>query len=369
MLLLKFVSSRGREIGTLNWYAIHPTSMAQYNEFISGDNKGYASYLLEQDHGTNPYTAAPTYVAAFANANCGDVSGNLRLGDIGLFLRDAIRTHFDARNLAGHIREGDDLGLEQGRKPGADALHVLRNAVRGIRGRLHDPLAHGIGQVETGVVVALLEQVHDPQVLPGPAKAAEIAQVRAAPAVEPGGHQVVQRPRAGASERRLAEIVGQRDRLDQVFAQAQSTPDRAGELRHLQRVGQTIATVVLVLGQQSDERFLSQPAERTAVDHPVPVTLESGSVRHGAAFRRQRVASGRARGAHRPGSEPGVLLLLEPGLKGSGHGALPGVGPRAVRNEHGTAHRTPLRSAAATGRRTRSVPCLPWPAAGIVSGR
>jgi neutral ceramidase len=78
MLLLKFVSSRGREIGTLNWYAIHPTSMAQENEFISGDNKGYASYLMERDHGTDPYTPLNTYVAAFCNANCGDVSGNLR---------------------------------------------------------------------------------------------------------------------------------------------------------------------------------------------------------------------------------------------------------------------------------------------------
>jgi neutral ceramidase len=78
MLLLKFVSSRGREIGSLNWYAIHTTSMAQYNELISGDNKGYASYLMERDKGTNPYSTVPTYVAAFANANCGDVSGNVR---------------------------------------------------------------------------------------------------------------------------------------------------------------------------------------------------------------------------------------------------------------------------------------------------
>ena len=78
MTLLKFVSSRGRELGTLNWFAIHTTNLGQENEFISGDNKGYASYLLERDKGTNPYTTAPTYIAGFANANCGDISANVR---------------------------------------------------------------------------------------------------------------------------------------------------------------------------------------------------------------------------------------------------------------------------------------------------
>ena len=37
MLLLKFVSSRGRVLGTLNWFAIHTTCLGQENEFISGD--------------------------------------------------------------------------------------------------------------------------------------------------------------------------------------------------------------------------------------------------------------------------------------------------------------------------------------------
>jgi neutral ceramidase len=79
MTLLKFVTSGGQEIGTLNWFAIHPTSLGNTNKLISGDNKGYASYLFERDMGTN-YTAANTFVAAFAQTNSGDVSPNIFWG-------------------------------------------------------------------------------------------------------------------------------------------------------------------------------------------------------------------------------------------------------------------------------------------------
>jgi len=79
MTLLKFVTSGGQEIGTLNWFAIHPTSLGNTNKLISGDNKGYASYLFEKDMGTS-YTASSTFVAAFAQANSGDVSPNILWG-------------------------------------------------------------------------------------------------------------------------------------------------------------------------------------------------------------------------------------------------------------------------------------------------
>lgn len=79
MTLLKFVTDAGREIGTLNWYAVHPTSLGNTNKLISSDNKGYASYLFEKDMGT-VYTAASTFVAAFAQTNSGDVSPNIFWG-------------------------------------------------------------------------------------------------------------------------------------------------------------------------------------------------------------------------------------------------------------------------------------------------
>ena len=85
MLLLKFVKvdDRGRErpVGALSWYAIHPTDRGQKNTLVCGDNKGYASSLFEQRMGSDP-RESETFVAAFANAHCGDVSGNVELGHV-----------------------------------------------------------------------------------------------------------------------------------------------------------------------------------------------------------------------------------------------------------------------------------------------
>jgi neutral ceramidase len=85
MLLLKFVKVDGggqeRPVGALNWYAIHPTDRGQKNTLVCGDNKGYASSLFEAQMSGEP-GQAETFVAAFANANCGDVSGNVELGHI-----------------------------------------------------------------------------------------------------------------------------------------------------------------------------------------------------------------------------------------------------------------------------------------------
>jgi neutral ceramidase len=85
MLLLKFVKiddgGHERPVGVLNWYPIHPTDRGQKNTLVTGDNKGYASTLFEQQMGTD-VSRGETFVAAFANANCGDVSGNVELGHI-----------------------------------------------------------------------------------------------------------------------------------------------------------------------------------------------------------------------------------------------------------------------------------------------
>jgi len=79
MLLIKFVKNNGKEIGCLNWYAIHPTNRGNKNRLITGDNKGYASYLFEKEKGTN-IKNKETFIAAFANSNCGDISGNVKYG-------------------------------------------------------------------------------------------------------------------------------------------------------------------------------------------------------------------------------------------------------------------------------------------------
>ena len=62
-----------RLLGTLAWHALHGTDIGQGNRTIDGDNKGRASALLE---------AGGVPVAAFANANAGDVSGNVAFGTL-----------------------------------------------------------------------------------------------------------------------------------------------------------------------------------------------------------------------------------------------------------------------------------------------
>lgn len=76
MTLLKLVAADGRELGMVNWFAVHPTNVGPTNKLIGGDNKGYASYLFEKAKGAN-YSTNQTFVAAFAQSNAGDVTPNL----------------------------------------------------------------------------------------------------------------------------------------------------------------------------------------------------------------------------------------------------------------------------------------------------
>ncbi len=74
MTLLTFVDEGGIPRGTINWFALHPTSMGERNRLISGDNKGYAEELLERE------TRQQGGIAAFANSCCGDTSPNVGHG-------------------------------------------------------------------------------------------------------------------------------------------------------------------------------------------------------------------------------------------------------------------------------------------------
>ena len=82
MLLLKFAREvDGGEIpwGALNWYAIHTTSRGQENTLINGDNKGWAEERMENDPDFKvDGQGNQGFISAFANSNCGDVSGNTK---------------------------------------------------------------------------------------------------------------------------------------------------------------------------------------------------------------------------------------------------------------------------------------------------
>lgn len=81
MSLIKFVDDSG-PIGALNWYALHPTAMNYHNRSISGDLKGYAALTMEQLQGTS-YSDKNDFVAAFAQADPGDVTPNTNLDNTG----------------------------------------------------------------------------------------------------------------------------------------------------------------------------------------------------------------------------------------------------------------------------------------------
>jgi neutral ceramidase len=79
MLLLSFFSKQhlGKPMGSLNWFAVHGTALNNTNTLVSGDNKGYAAYLLEREfNGAEVPAGHGEYVGAFASTNLGDVSPN-----------------------------------------------------------------------------------------------------------------------------------------------------------------------------------------------------------------------------------------------------------------------------------------------------
>ncbi|KAG8199020.1 hypothetical protein JTE90_001815 [Oedothorax gibbosus] len=76
MFLLKFTDLKLKPIGMINWFAVHCTSMNNTNDLISSDNKGYASILFEKKMNGNKHIGKGPFVAAFAQANEGDVSPN-----------------------------------------------------------------------------------------------------------------------------------------------------------------------------------------------------------------------------------------------------------------------------------------------------
>lgn len=79
MTLLRFDNADGSAAGVLNWFAVHPTSLGNTNDLISGDSKGVASYNFEKKMNTN-YKKERTFIAAFAQSNSGDVSPNIFWG-------------------------------------------------------------------------------------------------------------------------------------------------------------------------------------------------------------------------------------------------------------------------------------------------
>ena len=83
----------------------------------------------------------------------------------------------------------------------------------------------------------------------------------------------IQRPLAGMAERRMAEIMGERQGFGEVLVQPELARQRAGDLRHLQRMGQPGA-VMVALVEHEHLGLVLQAAERGGMDHPVAIPAE-----------------------------------------------------------------------------------------------
>ena len=101
-------------------------------------------------------------------------------------------------------------------------------------------------------------------------------------------HELLERPLARVPERRVAQVVREADRLDQVRVDEEVVPqgplqrpqelaDRAADLRDLHRVGEPRA-VEVVLAREEDLGLRLELAERVRVDDPVAVDLERVAV-------------------------------------------------------------------------------------------
>ena len=157
-----------------------------------------------------------------------------------------------------HVRrevgDPDNLSLERLRALGR--RHPDRRAALPLR-VMRDAVAHLPGQVEARPIV--LEHVDDPQAL--------------LVVVEAAGDQLVEHALARVPERRMAEIVAERDGFGQLFVELQDLGDGPRDLRDLERVRQPRA-VVIAGRREEDLRLVLQPAERLRVNDAVAIALK-----------------------------------------------------------------------------------------------
>ena len=108
------------------------------------------------------------------------------------------------------------------------------------------------------------------------------------------GHAGVKRVFAGMSERGVAEIVAERDRLGEIVVEPQGAGERARDLRDLDRVGEAGAEMIALV---IDEHLglVGEAAKGGRVNDAVAVALEF------AAGRRRRLGDQTSRRAGRVG--------------------------------------------------------------------
>src|SRR5215469_3560055 len=125
---------------------------------------------------------------------------------------------------------------------------------------LDDSFAHFKCQVKTVETdIAVLEMLHNAQCVQVMIEAAAML-----------AHQFVELSFARVPERRVANVVHQRQRLDQFGVEVQSGRDSARDLRYFQGVRQAVAKMVGKAGGE-DLRLGLQSPERAGMDDAVAI--------------------------------------------------------------------------------------------------
>ncbi|WP_372865314.1 neutral/alkaline non-lysosomal ceramidase N-terminal domain-containing protein [Spongiibacter sp.] len=149
MTLLRLQRANGKEVGSINWFAVHPTSDA-LSEYglgavpISGDNKGYAAYLFERIKGRSDNE---DFIAGFMQADEGDAFSQL------WFDNDDMRA---LRDSALPANEPSPVTVANGSAQLNHALTLYSSA----QDSLHGPIDYRFGYVKMDEV-----EVTDPVVL------------------------------------------------------------------------------------------------------------------------------------------------------------------------------------------------------------
>jgi hypothetical protein len=131
MTVLRFTQVNGSvetEIGLYSVFAIHPTSLGTFNVKVSGDNKGWAAKFVED-------VKPQGYVAAFANANAGDVSPNVNVAadwSTRFDIPAGSPKPEDAQELADNIRDMKAIAKKQS----DHALALLNAPMAELNGRI-----------------------------------------------------------------------------------------------------------------------------------------------------------------------------------------------------------------------------------------
>ena len=90
------------------------------------------------------------------------------------------------------------------------------------------------------------------------------------------GEAGIERALAGMAERRMAEIVGERQRLGEVFVETEPAGERARYLGHFERMREPRA-VMIALVEDEDLGLVLEAAERGRMDDAVAVAAEGAA--------------------------------------------------------------------------------------------